>query len=116
LKLKGEIKVCEDCVVAKARLKNVNQDWMEGSQAPGERIYLDIGSFRDKYYGSSRFWVLIVDDYTDYCWSIFLKAKGYLNVKVMTWLTSLKVDGVKVKIIRCNYSGEKKALHEECQS
>ena len=75
LRLKGELKVCEDCAVAKARQKNVNQDWKEGSQAPGERVYLDISSIKEKSYGGSCFWVLIVDDYTDYCWSIFLKAK-----------------------------------------
>jgi hypothetical protein len=54
------------CVSDKARQKNVNQDWKEGSQAPGERVYLDIGSIKDKSYGGSLFWVLIVDDYTDY--------------------------------------------------
>jgi hypothetical protein len=62
--------------VAKARQKNVNQDWKEGSQAPGERVYLDISSIKDKSYGGSCLWVLIVDDYTDYCWSIVLRAKS----------------------------------------
>ena len=57
LKLKGELKICEDCAVAKARQKNINQDWKEGSQAPGERVYLDISSIRDKSYGGSCFWV-----------------------------------------------------------
>jgi hypothetical protein len=70
LKLKGELKVCEDCALAKARQKNVTQDWKGGSQAPGERVNLDISSIRDKSYGGSWFWLLIVDDYTDYCWSI----------------------------------------------
>jgi hypothetical protein len=83
-KLKGELKVCEDCTVEKARQKHVNQDWKEGSQALGERVYLDISCMRVKRYGGSRFGVLIVDDYTDYCWSIFYKTKGDLNVKVMT--------------------------------
>jgi hypothetical protein len=82
--LKGELKVCKDCALAKARQKNVNQDWKGGSQAPGEKVYLDISSKRDKSYGGSRFWVLIVDDYTDYCRSIFLKTKGDLKVKVIT--------------------------------
>jgi hypothetical protein len=42
LKLKGEFKVCEDCAVAKARQRNVNQDWRGGSQVPVERVYLNI--------------------------------------------------------------------------
>jgi hypothetical protein len=32
LKLKGELKVCEDGAVAKARQRNVNKDWKGGSQ------------------------------------------------------------------------------------
>jgi hypothetical protein len=111
--MKGELKVCEDCAVAKSRQKNINQDWKEGSQALGERVYLDISSIRDKRYGGTCFWVLIVDDYTDYCRSIFLKTKGNLKVKVMTLSTDLKIAGVKVKIIRCNHLGENKAFHEE---
>jgi hypothetical protein len=47
LRLKGELKVCEDCAVAKARQKNINKDWKEGSQSPGERVYLDISSIKD---------------------------------------------------------------------
>jgi hypothetical protein len=114
LKLKGELKVCEDC--AMARQLNANQDWKGGSQAPSERAYLDISSSRDKSYGGSRFWVLIVDDYTDYCWSIFLRAKSDLKAKVKTLLIDLKIAGVNVKFIRCDDSGENKALFEECRS
>jgi hypothetical protein len=45
--LKDDIKVCEDGDVAKARH---NQDWKEESQAPGERVCLDIISIKDKCY------------------------------------------------------------------
>ena len=116
LKLKGELKVCEDCAIAKARQKNVNQDWKEGSQKPGERVYLDISSIKDKSYSGSRFWVLVVDDYTDYCWSLFLKSKSDLKTKFKTLLSDLNVAGINVKYIRCDDSGENKALFEECQS
>jgi hypothetical protein len=69
LRLKGELKARKDCAVAKARQKNVDQDWKEGSQAPGERIYVDISSIKDKRYGFSHFWVLTIDNYMDYFWS-----------------------------------------------
>jgi hypothetical protein len=81
LNLKGDFKVCKDCAVAKARQKNLNKDWKGGSQVPGERVYLDMSSIRDESYGGSRFWVLLVDDYTDYCWSILLKHKSDLKSK-----------------------------------
>ena len=116
LKLKGELKVCEDCAMAKARQKNLNQDWKCGSQAPGERVYLDISSIRDESYGGSRFWVLLVDNYTDYCWSIFLNKKSYLKDKVMTLLTDLKIASINVKYIRCDDSGENKALYNQCRA
>jgi hypothetical protein len=45
-----------------------------------------------------------------------LKTKCNLKVKVMTLLTDLKIAGDDVQIIRCDDSGEYKALHEECQS
>ena len=71
---------------------------------------------KEKSYDGSCFWVLIVDDYTDYCWSIFLKAKIGLKVKVMTLLTDLKIASVDIKFIRCDDSSENKSLFEECQS
>jgi hypothetical protein len=83
LKLKGDFKVCKNYEVAKARQKNFNKDWKGGSQVSGERVYLDISSIRDESYGSSCFWALLVDDYTDYCWRIFLKNKSDLKSKVM---------------------------------
>jgi hypothetical protein len=36
LKLRGELKVCGDCALAKARQRNVNKYWKGGSQVPGE--------------------------------------------------------------------------------
>ena len=86
LKLKGDFEVCEDCAIAKARQKNVNKVWKGGSQIPGERLYLDISSIKEKSFGGAKFWVLIVDDYTDFCWSIFLKSKGELKSKMMVLL------------------------------
>jgi hypothetical protein len=71
LRLSGEFDTCEECAIAKARKKNVNKEWKGGSQIPRERVYLDISSIKDVSYGGSKFWVLIVDDYTNYCWSIF---------------------------------------------
>jgi hypothetical protein len=99
LKLKGEIKVCEDCALAKARQRNVNKDWKGGSQVPGERVYLDISSIKGESYGGSCFWALVIDDHTDYCWSLFLKAKSDLKVKFLTLLKDLKIAGLDVKFI-----------------
>ena len=101
---------------AKARQKNVNKEWKGGSQIPGERVYLDISSIKDVSYGGSKFWVLIVDDYTNYCWSIFLKNKSDLKEKMFTLLTDLKIAGIDIKYIRCDDSGENKAFYDACRA
>ena len=41
-KLVGNVEVCQDCAIAKARQKNFNKEWKGGSQVAGERLYLDI--------------------------------------------------------------------------
>jgi hypothetical protein len=99
LKLKEEFKVCEDCALAKARQRKINKNWIGGSQLPGERVYLDISSIKGESYGGSCFWALVVDDHTDYCWSLFLKAKSDLKGKFLTLLTDLKIAGLDVKFI-----------------
>jgi hypothetical protein len=116
LKLTGMLTICENCALAKARQKNVNKEWKGSSKIPGERIYLDISSVRDVSFGGAKFWVLIVDDYTDYCWSLFLKDKSELKEKMMTLLTDLKIAGINVRFIRCNDSGENKAFQKQCKS
>jgi hypothetical protein len=89
--LKGEFKVCEDCAVAKARQRNVNQDWKGRSKVLGERVYPGISSIKGESYGGSCFWALLVDDNTDYCLSLFSKAKSDLKGKFITLLTDLKI-------------------------
>jgi hypothetical protein len=96
LKLKGDFKVCKGCAISKARQKNLSKDWKGGSQVSRERVYLDISSIRDESYDGSCFWALLVDDYTDYCWSIFLKNQSDLKSKVMTLLTDLKIAEINV--------------------
>jgi hypothetical protein len=44
-----------------------------------------------------------------------LRAKSDLKAKVTTLLTDLEIARVNVKFIRCDDSGENKALFEECR-
>jgi hypothetical protein len=100
LKFKGEFKVYEDCELAKVRQRNVNNDWKGGSQVPRERVYLvDISSIKGESYDGSYFWALVVDDHTDYCWSLFLKSKCDLKGKFLALLTYLKIAALDVKFI-----------------
>jgi hypothetical protein len=42
LKHSGNFETCEECAVAKARQKKVNKSWLNSSDVPGERLYIDI--------------------------------------------------------------------------
>jgi hypothetical protein len=58
-----------------------------------------MNSIKGESYGGSCFWALVVDDHTDYCWSLFLKAKSDLKGKFITLLSDLKISGLDVKFI-----------------
>jgi len=109
-KVTGKFEVCEPCAVAKARQKNVNKDWKGGSNVPGERLYVDISSIKGKSFGRAQFWALIVDDFSGYCWSYFLKRKDELSGYVIGLIEELKKDNVHVKFLRLDDAGENYAL------
>jgi hypothetical protein len=67
---------------------------------------LDIDSIKDLSYGGSKFWALIVDDYTFYSWTIFLKNKMF------TLLTDLMISGIYIKFIRYDDPGENKSFYD----
>jgi hypothetical protein len=87
---------------------------IEQSQVPGEQLYLDFSSIKDISCEGSKFWVLIVDDYRDYSWSIFLKSKCDPKNKIFTLLIDSKISGIDVKFIRCDGTGENKSSYDSC--
>jgi hypothetical protein len=73
---------------------------------PGERLYIYISSIKERGFKRTKFWALIVDDCTDYCWSFVMKYKLNLNAKNKTVCTDLKIAGLNIRNIRCNDAGE----------
>jgi hypothetical protein len=106
--------VCEECAIAKAKQKNTNKVAKGGSQNSGERIYIDISSIKGENFGGSKFWALIVDDYTDFCWSYFLRKKSDLKEKLVNFIQELKTKIIDVKFVRYDDAGENKALEDHC--
>jgi hypothetical protein len=41
--------------------------WLGSSNLPGESLYINISSIKERSIGGAKFWALIVDDYSDYC-------------------------------------------------
>jgi hypothetical protein len=106
-KSSGNFDTCEQCAIAKPQQKNVNKNWLCSSNLPGERLYVDISSIKERNIGGAKFWALIVDEYTDYCWSFVLKSNLDLKIKIKTLLTDLKTANQNVRFIRCDDAGKK---------
>ena len=110
-KVSGKLEVCEDC--ARAKIKSARTKKLTETKANeiGERIFLDISSTRHPSMGGRHFWILVLDDFTGYHWSFFVKQKSELTANVATLVMHLKNRyKVSVKNIRCDDAGENKAL------
>jgi hypothetical protein len=56
---------------------------------------------------------LIVDDYSDYYWSIVIKNKSYLKTRIKMLLTDLNISHHIVKFIRCDDAGENMTMKND---
>ena len=107
--LEGQLKPCPECALAKVRQANVAKVTNVVSTKPGERLYIDVSSVKAKSFGGAKFWLLIVDHYTDYCWSAFLKTKSEVGERVRKFIKMLKLQLKAEKdwtVIRCDNAGE----------
>jgi hypothetical protein len=111
----GPMLKCSDCGIGKAKQKSVPKMTQENSKSTiaGERLFIDISSINSVSFGGSKFWLLILDDATDFTWSFFLKKKSETSLKVIELIKELKAKNNKVvKYIRLDNSGENKDLEK----
>jgi hypothetical protein len=106
----GKFDVCEACSVSKARQKNINKERKGGRSIRGERLYVDISSIKGNRFGGAKFWALMIDDLSFYCWRYFLKKKDKLKYKVVELNKELKNENIQVKFLRLDDAGENYAL------
>ena len=67
---------CENCACAKIKIKNFPKEpptFM--AKEKGDRVMFDIGSVNALSQGGNQFWLLVTDDYTNYCWSFLTYLK-----------------------------------------
>jgi hypothetical protein len=114
-KVTGKFETCKDCQEANAKQKGVQKSTPDRCTTPGERLFIDITSIKKKSIGGSKFWLVIVDDATNFTWSIFLKQKNHTAERVMELLLKLFGSGCNVKYIRCDNAGENKDLENKCK-
>jgi transposase InsO family protein len=111
----GTLAPCESWAIAKAHQKNLNKTVESKSKTPAKRLCLDISSVKGLSYGNKKFWLLILDDCTEQCWSQFLKWKNQTGKKTITLIKDLKAKHDKiVKYIRCDNPGENLKLEAGC--
>ena len=98
--LTGQNEKCEDCALGKTRQKNVPKEHKPRSDKKGERLFIDIAPMKHKSLGGSKFWLIVMDDSTNYVWSYFLKKKSQTSETVRTLVKTLRAkDGNIVKYI-----------------
>ena len=101
--LTGKLPSCEECALAKAKQKSVSKVTPNSaSKKKGERLYMDISSIRTTSFGGAKFWLLVVDEATDFCWSFFMKNKSDTTEHMITLLKTLQGQNINVKLIRCD--------------
>ena len=73
---------------------------------------IDTSSVKHTSLGGRKYWLLTVDDCTDFCWSFFLKSKDELSDKIIELIKELKNGPEKITVekIRCDGAGENKDL------
>jgi hypothetical protein len=107
VKLSRTVKTCVACDLAKIRQKNINKVTLSKCFHPGARIYIDISSSMWPSYGGAKYWLLIVDDYSHYCWSYFVFNKSGLKIMMVLFLKLMTVAyNIHVEKICLDNSGE----------
>jgi hypothetical protein len=103
---------CENCACAKIKIKNFPKEPpMFLAKEKGDRIMFDISSVNALSQGGNQFWLLIMDDYTNYCWSFFLPHKDDLPQVMLQWLRQVTSKyKIKVQCFRCDNAGENKSF------
>jgi hypothetical protein len=98
---------CEHCALSKADQKKFSTISEHKATKVGERLYMDISSVNTHTFGGNKYWLLVVDELSDMCWSYFLHAKSDLSNHMLSLITKLNnMQHVNAKYIRCDDAGE----------
>ena len=116
IKLTGKLEPCEICAQVKIRLSNVpKKKEKQVPSRPEYRLFIDISSFKHGSMGGKRHWLIVVDEFSDYSHSFFLKRKSDQIEIPPIWIKELKAKyGIDIKYIRLDNSGENKSLQNKC--
>jgi hypothetical protein len=103
---------CENCACVKIKIKNFPKEPPPFlAKEKGDRIMFDISSVNALSQGGNQYWLLIMDDSTNYCWSFFLPHKDDLPQVMLQWLRQVTSQyKIKVKCFWCDNADENKSF------
>ena len=86
---------CMPCAKGKTKQKKISKITESKATKIGERLFIDISSVNIESYGGSRYWALIVDDFSNFKWCVFMKKKSMLKFKVLPIIKELNLYEIK---------------------
>jgi len=114
LKLTGKFIKFEDCALSEVRQKNLNKNHVPRVTRKRERLFMDMSSIKHESLGKAKYWLLLIDDATDYCFSFFMKQNSDLSKIVRDLVNDLKAQhDIEIGIIHCGNSSENKKLETD---
>jgi hypothetical protein len=80
----------------------------------GERLLIDISWISTATYAENRYWLLDMDEYTNFLWYFFMKTKDETKHHVISLILDLQKDkNIKLQFICCDNSGENKDIQQD---
>jgi hypothetical protein len=106
IKTTGKLSPCFGCAQAKARQKNTSKEAKNPATKPGERFFLDLSGPFAPSIGRSKYWLKMVDEFSNKSFDKYIKTKDQLPEEVRKLLTMLFGKGYEVKFLRCDSGGK----------
>ena len=82
IEVKGSLKSCDACKMAKARAMNMKKKTDTRSEILGERMYIDLTGPLNAFLGGSKYWMQAVDDATRIGFVYFMRTKDKVRDKL----------------------------------
>ena len=102
----------ESYMKAKQKQKNVPKYIDLKVEEPGRKFFY-LSSIKFKSLVGAKFWLLFVDEYMGFKKSYFLCSKNQVTEKGFEFIHLLQLNGIKVKVFRCDNSAENEKLKEK---
>ena len=91
--------ICDRCELSKSRRFNLNKINQNPSKSIGDRLYIDSSWINVPSGGGNKYWFLIVDELSGYCWERFGRHKYDIVDEIIEVIFKINNDGYKVKTI-----------------